>query len=307
MSAKIGVCGNGAWGRALAELFQRSGLDVALWGRNSGGDLNQVCAREILILAVPTHAMRDVAKRIQPELSPSTIVISAAKGFDKDTGVTMSVLLTEVLGEKQPVGAVSGPNLAAEIAAGKPAATVVASKDAQAAGLVRDTCSGGQVRWYSSTDVVGVEYAGALKNVIAIAAGICDGIGVGDNGKSAVITRGLAEIARLGVCAGADALTFAGLAGVGDCIATCTSPLSRNRSLGEAVARGRNPAEVAAELGTVEGIDATGAAIGLARRYGVEIPIAAAVHDVIFEGRSVSDALAGLMARDPSEELPTSR
>jgi glycerol-3-phosphate dehydrogenase (NAD(P)+) len=302
VSATVGICGNGAWGSALHEVLRQGGLDVKLWGRNTGSDIGEVCATDILILAVPAHAMGELAVRIQPNLGDATIVISAAKGFDKESGATMSRLLAGVFGEQQPVGAVSGPNLASEIAAGKPAATVVAAQKAEIAEQVRDACTGNQLRWYSSTDLIGVEYAGALKNVIAIAAGICDGIGVGDNGKSAIITRGLAEIARLGVSAGADAHTFAGLAGVGDCIATCMSPVSRNRSFGEAIAKGQSPGAAARELGTVEGIDATKAALGLAQRYEVEIPIARAVHEVIFEGRGVADAMAALMARDPSEE-----
>jgi glycerol-3-phosphate dehydrogenase (NAD(P)+) len=306
MSATVGICGNGAWGSALAQSLGRNGLDVTLWGRSTGGSLAAVCASDILILGVPTHAMAEMAVSIRNNLEPQTIVISAAKGFDKTTGSTMTELLRNTLGDRQKVGAVSGPNLASEIVAGKPAATVVASQNAEVAELVRDTCTGNQVRWYSSTDLVGVEYAGALKNVIAIAAGICDGIEVGDNGKSAIITRGLAEITRLGVRAGADALTFAGLAGVGDCIATCMSPISRNRSFGEAIARGENPNDAARRLGTVEGIDATEVAVSLAERYGVEVPIAQAVHEVI-QGRSVSEAMAGLMSRDPADELPASR
>jgi len=307
MSATVGICGNGAWGRALAQVLEHNGLNVTLWGRNAGVSLATVCASDFLILAVPTHAMADLSGEISAHIQAETVVISAAKGFDKATGATMTQLLRNTLGERQQLAAVSGPNLASEIVAGKPAATVVASQSAEVAEKVRDTCTGNQVRWYSSTDLVGVEYAGALKNVIAIAAGICDGIGVGDNGKSAIITRGLAEITRLGVRAGADALTFAGLAGVGDCIATCMSPISRNRGFGEAVAAGEEPGAAARRLGTVEGIDATQVALSLAERYGVEVPIARAVHEVIFERRSVPDAMAGLMARDPADELPTSR
>ena len=304
MSATVGICGNGAWGSALHEVLRQGGLDVKLWGRNTGSDISEICAADILILAVPTHAMGELATRIQPNLGDATIVISAAKGFDKDSGATMSRLLADVFGEQQPVGAVSGPNLASEIAAGKPAATVVAARKAEIAERVRDTCTGNQLRWYSSTDLIGVEYAGALKNVIAIAAGICDGIGVGDNGKSAIITRGLAEIARLGVSAGADALTFAGLAGVGDCVATCMSPLSRNRSFGEAVARGEAPGAAEARLGTVEGISATKAAVRLAGKYGIDVPIAEAVTGVIFGSKPIPEAMAGLMRRDPADELP---
>jgi glycerol-3-phosphate dehydrogenase (NAD(P)+) len=307
MSTTVGICGNGAWGNALAQSLGRNDLSVTLWGRAGEVSLAAACSCDIVILAVPTHAMAELATNISPYVEPDTSVISAAKGFDKATGATMSELLRRTLGEETRIGAVSGPNLASEIAAGKPAATVVASQSAEVAEMVRDTCTGNQVRWYSSTDLVGVEYAGALKNVIAIAAGICDGIEVGDNGKSAIITRGLAEITRLGVRAGADALTFAGLAGVGDCIATCMSPVSRNRSFGEAVASGAEPDAEVRRLGTVEGIDATEVALSLADRYGVEVPIARAVYEVIFQRRSVGEAMAGLMARDPADELPTSR
>lgn len=190
------------------------------------------------------------------------------------------------------------------MARGLPAASVIATRDADAAQIVRDGCNGGPLRFYSSDDVIGVEYAGALKNVVAIAAGVCDGIGAGDNGKAALITRGMAEIARLGVCAGARALTFAGLAGIGDCVVTCISPHSRNRGLGEAIGRGVEPhAAIASSQMVVEGVNATRAALLLADRYGVEMPIAREVSRILFEGKSVASALSDLMTRGAGDEL----
>ena len=300
MSHDVGIVGAGAWGRALHLVLSNGGLDVALGARGAEGTASNA---PIVIFCVPTAAMREVAERTAPNLGHGTIVVSAAKGFEPETDRTMTQMLQELFPEN-PLAALSGPNLAAEIMRGSPAATVIASSRQDMAEHVRDICSGPQLRWYSSADVIGVEYAGALKNVIAIAAGVCDGIGVGDNGKAAIITRGLAEIARLGVRAGAKALTFAGLAGVGDCFATCMSPLSRNRSFGEAVARGTAVDAAVATLGTVEGLGATRAAIRLAAKFGVEIPIAQAINDVVFNAKPVREALVDLTNRDPADELP---
>jgi glycerol-3-phosphate dehydrogenase (NAD(P)+) len=329
---RVAVVGAGSWGTALAQSLSTAGCEVRLWARDErvakalrairrhpwalpGVELNaQVVVDDVLestlakatvvILAVPSQGMREIAVASAPWVGDA-IVVSAAKGFELQTGLTMTAVLGEVLPDVgSRIAALSGPNIAIEVARGLPAATVVATLDPQAAAAVRDGCNGGPLRFYSSDDVVGVEYAGALKNVVAIAAGVCDGIGAGDNGKAAVITRGLAEIARLGVRAGAHGLTFAGLAGLGDCVVTCASPHSRNRGLGEAIGRGTPPAEaIAASQMVVEGVNATRAALLLAARHGVDMPITHEIHDILFSGKSVSDALNDLMTRGAGDEL----
>lgn len=329
---RVAVVGAGSWGTALAQSLSSAGCEVALWARNPataltlreqrqhpwalpGVRLNETvevagaldsasAGAEVVILAVPSHGMRDIATLLLPCLTESTVV-SAAKGFEVDTGLRMTEVIEDVLGHRGvPIAALSGPNIAIEVARGLPAATVIAAADAPSAERVRDGCNGGPLRFYSSDDVIGVEYAGALKNVVAIAAGVCDGIGAGDNGKAAIITRGLAEIARLGIRAGARGLTFAGLAGLGDCVVTCMSPHSRNRGLGEAVGKGETLAQaVASSRMVVEGINATRAAMLLADRHGVEMPIAGEIHAILFEQKSVHAALSDLMTRDAGDEL----
>jgi glycerol-3-phosphate dehydrogenase (NAD(P)+) len=329
---RVAVVGAGSWGTALAQSLTAAGCEVRLWARDPdvaavlrstrrhpwalpGIELNPLVEVEdrlelavgeatVVILAVPTHGMRDMATAVAPSLGDA-IAVTAAKGFEVETGLTMTGVLGEVLSDKGArIAALSGPNIAIEVARGLPAATVVATRNADAARTVRDGCNGGSLRFYSSDDVIGVEYAGALKNVIAIAAGVCDGIGAGDNGKAAIVTRGIAEIARLGVRAGARPMTFAGLAGLGDCIVTCHSPHSRNRGLGEAIGRGAVPAEaIAATKMVVEGVNASTAALLLADRYGVDMPIAREIHAILFAGKSVSDALRDLMTRGAGDEL----
>ncbi len=329
---RVAVVGAGSWGTALAQSLTAAGCEVRLWARDPdvaavlrstrrhpwalpGIELNPLVEVEdrlelavgeatVVILAVPTHGMRDMATAVAPSLGDA-IAVTAAKGFEVETGLTMTGVLGEVLSDKGArIAALSGPNIAIEVARGLPAATVVATRNADAARTVRDGCNGGSLRFYSSDDVIGVEYAGALKNVIAIAAGVCDGIGAGDNGKAAIVTRGIAEIARLGVRAGARPMTFAGLAGLGDCIVTCHSPHSRNRGLGEAIGRGAVPAEaIAATKMVVEGVNASTAALLLADRYGVDMPIAREIRAILFAGKSVSDALRDLMTRGAGDEL----
>jgi glycerol-3-phosphate dehydrogenase (NAD(P)+) len=329
---QVAVVGAGSWGTALAQSLTAGGCDVHLWARDPevaatlratrrhpwalpGIELDiavqvddrlelAVTDAAVVILAVPSHGMRDMAAAVAPSLK-GVIVVSAAKGFELETGSTMTAVLGEVLsGTGARIAALSGPNIAIEVARGLPAATVVATGDADAAQTVRDGCNGGPLRFYSSDDVVGVEYAGALKNIIAIAAGVCDGIGAGDNGKAAIITRGIAEMARLGVRAGARGMTFAGLAGLGDCIVTCTSPHSRNRGLGEAIGRGADPTDaIAATPMVMEGVNASTAALLLADRHGVDMPIAREIHAILFNGKSVSAALSDLMTRGAGDEL----
>ena len=328
---RVAIIGAGSWGTALAQSLSSAGIEVRLWARDPkvaaelrttrrhpwalrGITLNAsvrvddhldtcLAGVEIAILAVPSQGMRVMGSAIAG-LVADVIVVSAAKGFEVDSGLTMTSVLCEVLENGARVAALSGPNIAIEVARGLPAATVVAASEAAVAQTIRDGCNGGPLRFYSSDDVIGVEYAGALKNVVAIAAGVCDGIGAGDNGKAALITRGIAEISRLGVRAGARALTFAGLAGLGDCVVTCMSPHSRNRGLGEEIGRGVSPARaIAATQMVVEGVNATSAALLLADRHGVEMPIARAIHSVLFKGKSVQSALNDLMARGAGDEL----
>jgi len=331
----IAVVGAGQWGTALAQALAVAGREVSLWARDPelaqaiadsrenarylpgiaihetvrcSGELAVVLrGAEVVVLAVPTAGLRDVATACVPHLDGAAAVVSAAKGFERDTARRMSEVLIEVLGPGSAarVAAMSGPNIAPEIAAGLPAATVVASADGDTAARVRDALTGAQLRVYSNDDLVGVEYGGALKNVVAIAAGIADGVGAGDNGKAALITRGLAEMARLGVGAGARPLTFAGLTGLGDCVVTCMSPLSRNRRLGEAIGRGLSLPEAQARTPHMiaEGVNTARVAAGLAVRYGVEMPIVTEICAVLFEGKPILDALASLMARGARDEL----
>jgi glycerol-3-phosphate dehydrogenase (NAD(P)+) len=323
---RIAIVGAGSWGTALAHVLGSDGTrDIALWARDAGvadvvtrtrhnpayltdlaldervsvsADLAAcVGGAQIIMLAVPTDAMREVVS--------APIVVSAAKGFDAERDLTMTAMLHEMLGpdSRTRVAALSGPNIAVEIARGLPAATVVAGEEV-CANAVRDACTGPTLRVYSTTDCIGVEYAGALKNIVGIAAGACDGMGAGDNGKAAIMTRGLAEMARLGLAAGARVLTFAGLAGLGDCIVTCMSPYSRNRRFGELIARGASLEAAIAEIAmAVEGVNATRVAARLALRYGVDMPITREVHAVLFEGKPINEAMTDLMSRDPADEV----
>jgi glycerol-3-phosphate dehydrogenase (NAD(P)+) len=275
-------------------------------GLNVTSDLSQaVVEAAIVLIVVPSQAMRTTARQLAPHLADDAIVVSCSKGLE----VASHLRLSTVLGQELPaatgrIAALSGPNLAREIAAGQPASSVVAALDPAVSAAARDLLMTRTLRLYTSADLVGVELAGALKNIVALAAGISDGLGVGDNAKAALITRGLAEIARLGVAAGAHPLTFAGLAGVGDLIATCASPLSRNRTVGERLARGQRLATIMAELGHVaEGVTTTRAAHDLAAELGVEMPITEQLYQVLFADKPLGEALQALLARDPRAEL----
>jgi glycerol-3-phosphate dehydrogenase (NAD(P)+) len=272
--------------------------------------------------------MRANVRAVRGHLAPDAVVVSASKGLEIGSARRMSqVIAGELSGgadggadtggtgggtgggpgggpEGRPIAALSGPNLAQEIAAGKEASTVVACADEAAAALAQAALMAPAFRVYTSPDVTGVELGGALKNVIALGAGMADGLEAGDNGKAALMTRGLAEIARLAKAAGAEPLTLSGLAGLGDLIATCMSPLSRNRTLGERLARGQSLEEARAGMRQVaEGVPTTVAALQLARRYDVEMPITALMHRVLFEGLSPREAGRALMERDPKREL----
>ncbi len=252
-----------------------------------------VAEADLVVVAVPSRAFRSVVESL-PGTSP---ILSLTKGLDPATGDRLSTLVTG-----RPVAVMSGPNMVEEVVAGLPGATVIASEDAALATALQETINSVLFRVYLNDDVVGVELCAAAKNVIALAAGACDGIGAGDNAKAALITRGLAEMARLGEAAGADPDTFSGLAGMGDLIVTCWHPTGRNRRAGELIARGRTPDEAAAEIGqVVEGLTTAPVLCGLANRLGVELPIAESVCHVL-EGASLAELVAGLMGRLPTDE-----
>ncbi len=329
----IAVIGSGAWGTTLSLVAAQAGNSVSLYVRDADSatrmrasrrnqhylpdvaipesiditaDLETACRDAALILlVVPSQTMRENIRAVAPHIGDA-VVISAAKGLDRASLKRM----TEVIREEIPDGpaarvcALSGPNLSSEIAAGKPATSVIAGYDLSAAELARDLLSTPLFRTYTNDDVIGVEIGGALKNVIAIGAGIADGLGAGDNAKAAFITRGLAEIARLGITLGAHPLTFAGLSGLGDLIATCASPLSRNHFVGQELAKGRSLADIRAGMSSVaEGVFTTEAACALARRAGIELPISEQIYDVLFGGKSPIAAVAHLMQRDAKDEL----
>ena len=328
----VAVVGAGSWGTALAVVAARAGRRVALWARDAEtaaaiaaarrnerylpesdlpatvrvtADLNDACrAADMILLAVPSQAMRQTVRHLRP-LIGDAVLVSVAKGLERGSLKRMTEIVREELGSgsAERVCALPGPNLAVEVAAGKPATTVVAGATA-AAERARTLLMDDHFRCYTNGDVVGVEMGGALKNIVAIGVGIGDGLGAGDNAKAAFMTRGIAEIARLGVAGGADPLTFAGLAGLGDLVATCASPLSRNRRVGQELAAGRSLADIQAGMTQVaEGIFTTEAASELGRRYGVELPITEQMRAVLFGGKSPFVAITDLMRRDAKDEL----
>jgi glycerol-3-phosphate dehydrogenase (NAD(P)+) len=328
----VAVIGAGSWGTTVAAIVSGNAPTV-LWGRdpeivaavaqrheNPGylpgirlpdalratTDLEAACAAaEVVIMAVPSHGFRAVLEVAAPFVRPDAPVVSLAKGLERDTMLRMSEVVLEVLTGHEPrtVAVLTGPNLAIEIAEGQPAASVIACRDAELARRLQLLCMGSRFRVYTNPDVVGCEIAGVLKNVIAIAAGTAAGLGYGDNTQAALITRGLAELARLGAALGGEPLTFAGLAGLGDLVATCTSPKSRNRSVGFELGRGRSLDEIVAETNMVaEGVKSTPAVLALARDAGIELPIAELVGAVLTEGRNPADLVPELMLREAKAE-----
>ena len=260
---------------------------------------------QVLILAVPSQRFRQNLLWVRDAVKNEVSAVSAAKGLEAKTGKPMSA----VFAEEMPTAltrrycVLSGPNLAKEIIAGKPSSTVVASNQTDAAKTVQRLLMSPTFRVYTNNDVIGVELAGSLKNIIALGCGICDGLGYGDNAKAAFITRGLAEITRLGVAAGANPLTFAGLAGLGDLAATCFSPLSRNRHVGEELAKGRTLSQVLDSMQNVaEGVQTTAAALKLAQTLNVEMPIVETTHQILFHGLNPNEAVSRLMGRPPRSE-----
>jgi glycerol-3-phosphate dehydrogenase (NAD(P)+) len=326
----ISVVGAGSWGTTLADLLARNGHQVRIWAREtevvdainrrhvntlflpnaslapsleaSGAIPDVVRHAEMIVCAAPSHAVRRVGTDVGAAVPGRTVVVSVSKGLEPKTLDTMTAILEEVLSNSSVV-ALSGPSFAQEVHARHPTAVVAASQDPRAAELVQQAFSNGYFRVYTSSDVLGVQLGGALKNVIAIAAGILEGMGLGHNPRAALITRGLAEMTRLGEALGADPATFAGLAGMGDLILTATGALSRNRSLGVEIGGGRTLGEILAERRTVaEGVGTSQAAVELGRRAGVELPIAYEVAQILFEGKQPSRAIADLMDRELKAE-----
>ena len=328
-ASRVVVVGAGSWGTTIARLLAGNG-SITLWARSPelaaclardrenprylpGVRLppsvrpeaslpDAVAGADLVLVAVPSHGFRGVLESMVPALPDGAAVVSLAKGIEVGTNLRMSQVIEQVL-PGHPAGVLSGPNLAHEVAAGQPAATVVALADESLARRVQDLLHCSTFRVYTATDVVGCEIAGASKNVMAIAAGISDGLGFGENTRAVLITRGLAEQARLGLALGGQALTFGGLAGVGDLVATCTSPQSRNRSVGLALGEGRPLADVLGGMHMVaEGVRTAGPMVDLARAHGVEMPIAEQVAALVAGDTTPAEAVAALMERPPRAE-----
>ena len=262
-------------------------------------------ADELVVVAVPSAVLRTTVTAAADHIVGEAVLLSVAKGIENGTLLRMSQVITAVLpAHADRVAVLSGPNLAPEIARGLPAGAVVAARDETVSQRVVDVLGSRGFRLYRNPDLIGVELAGALKNIVAIVAGAVDGLGAGDNGKAAITTRGLAEITRLGVAMGAHPMTFSGLAGIGDILATCSSPLSRNHRLGTELAAGRSWSEVEGSLpGVAEGAYTVRAALALAERYGVDMPIAREVEAVLYRGKDVRASLADLLSRESKDEL----
>jgi len=263
-----------------------------------------VSGADFVVLAVPSQSLRDNLRAVVSSLAGGVVLVSLMKGVELGTTKRMSEVICEVADvPSAQVAVVSGPNLAREIAAGQPAATVVACTDADAAARLQAACLTGYFRPYTNADVVGCELGGAVKNVIALATGMAEGMGFGDNTKASLITRGLAETARLGAAFGADPLTFSGLAGLGDLVATCTSPLSRNRTFGELLGRGATLGELLArKQQTAEGVKSCRSILDLARKHDVDMPITEQVVAVVHEGQTPADMLRAFMRRETRSE-----
>jgi glycerol-3-phosphate dehydrogenase (NAD(P)+) len=330
MSMQVAVIGGGSWGTTVAHLCAHN-TPTTLWARRDdvatevreehrnsaylqGFDLHPtlhatssleeaVRAADLLVMGVPSHGMRETAKELAAFLRPWVPVVSLSKGLEQGTLQRMTeVLAAELPGH--PHGVLTGPNLAKEILAGDAAASVIAMEDTSIAEALQDVFATDLFRVYTNHDVVGCEVAGALKNVIAIASGMADGLGTGDNTRAAVITRGLAELTRLGCVMGGEQPTFAGLAGMGDLIATCISTQSRNRYVGEQLGKGRKIDEIIDEMSMVaEGVKTSKVVMELARKHGVDLPIAATVYGVVHEGMPATEAYRGLLGRHVRSEM----
>lgn len=329
---RIAVIGAGSWGTTLASLAAASGR-ATLWARRgelaasinrvgenpdylpghklseglvATADLGEALDNAMaVVMAVPSHGFRDVFIQVAAHLDPLVPIVSLTKGMEEQSFATMTQVITEEAPGHDPnrIGVLTGPNLAAELIAGQPTAAVVAMPDQGSAEAIRDALMGTTFRVYINDDVVGCELGGAMKNVMAIAAGMSDGLGFGDNTRAALITRALAELTRLGLELGGRPATFAGLAGMGDLIATCSSPLSRNHRVGVGLSEGKSLEQVIEEMRMVaEGVKTTRAVLGLANRRSVEVPIASHVGRVLYEGMHPRNAVLSLMTREAKDE-----
>jgi glycerol-3-phosphate dehydrogenase (NAD(P)+) len=330
---RVAVVGAGSWGTAFASITAEKGVTTVLWARRSElageinarhanpdylsdlelpptlsatGDMGEAVERaDVVVVALPSHAYREVFRSVAPHLGPEAPVVSLTKGIEQVTLRRMTEVMREEADlDPARMAVVTGPNLAKEIVQRMPSATVVACPDEDRAAALQDLFMAPYFRVYTNPDVVGCEISGSLKNVIAIAAGIADGMGFGDNTRATLITRGLAEMTRLGVKLGGNPLTFAGLAGMGDLVATCISKLSRNRTLGEELGKGRSLEEVVREMRQVaEGVKTSRAVLALADQVGAEVPITDHVVKILYEGVSPADMVGSLMLRSAKAEL----
>ncbi len=331
---RIGVVGGGSWGTALAELLAGKAIAVDLWvfepevaaqiadGRENrtylpgitlsdnirpSSNLARVAAgKQVLVMVVPSHVMRATVRQMAPHLAPGTVVVSASKGIENDTQMTMTEVLEQELAQVPGMhpAVLSGPSFAQEVARRVPTAVTVAARDARVAGRLQRLFFADYFRVYTNDDLVGTQLGGAVKNVIAIAAGIVDGLGLGLNTRAALITRGLTELRRLGLKMGASPRTFTGLAGIGDLLLTCTGTLSRNHGVGERIGRGEKLDEITGNMRTVaEGVKTARAIYNLSHRLAVEMPICHEVYRVLYEGLAPREALVRLMTREPKQEL----
>ena len=332
MTTRAAVLGTGSWGTAFGKVLADAGTDVVLWSRRpelaaavrdtrenpdylpgvrlpgnltaTSDAVQAVCDADFVVLAVPSQSLRENLSSVVAGLPRGAVLVSLIKGVELGTSKRMSEVIAEVADvAAEQVAVVTGPNLAKEIAGGQPAATVVACTDGLAAERLQTACTTSYFRPYTNTDVVGCELGGAVKNVIALATGMAEGMGFGDNTKASLITRGLAETARLGVALGADPMTFAGLAGLGDLVATCTSPLSRNRTFGMKLGRGETLEEILAQKQqTAEGVKSCRSILDLARKHDVDMPITEHVVAVVHDGMTPTEMVRGLMSREAKSE-----
>lgn len=325
-AAPLAVLGAGSWGTALAIQFARTGHPTRLWGRDAAQQAAMQSARcnrrylpeatfpdelravqtlpealegaDEVLIAVPSHALRSLLKEIAPLLRPEVRLAWATKGFELDTGLLPHQVAREVLGDSRAFAVLSGPTFAREVGAGLPTAMTIAATDEAFANSLAQSLSSANFRAYTSTDIVGVEVGGATKNVLAVGAGLADGLGFGANTRVALITRGLVEMTRLGVALGAQRETFMGLAGLGDLVLTCTDDQSRNRRFGLLLAAGRSVEAALAEIGqVVEGYLAARAVRRVAQRHGVEMPICESLYRTLYEGAAPREVVRALMSR----------
>lgn len=331
MRHKIGVLGGGSWGTALAILLSKKGLEVDMWLRderqiddilenrenkkylpgveiptnlNITGDIEKAIKnKDILLLATSSHGIREILFNKKDIINKEQIIVNVSKGIENNTLMRISEIVAEILPDNK-YAILSGPSHAEEVAIGIPTTVVSASVDKDVAEYVQDVFMTPYFRVYTNPDVIGVELGGSLKNVIALAAGISDGLGYGDNTKAALMTRGIFEMARLGEKMGADSSTFSGLSGIGDLIVTCTSMLSRNRRAGILIGKGYSIEEAIKEVGmVVEGIKTTKSAYELAKKYGVDIPITEELYELLYNGSCVKESVPNLMGRDKKHEM----